>query len=221
MSQSLSTPVSQPLFSPVFRAAAQFISYLFHPLFIPLFVAGILLFLHPINSLVLPGPFRFRMMAMVFINTVLFPGLIVGLLAKLGFLKSVQMSTQKERIIPLTAGLLFYFWAFYVSRNVEGIPLGLYHWLFGVFLCSSAAMFINIFRKVSLHAIGAGGFVGFFGWQQVVDPHWPAGLLVPGLLVAGIIGTARLMRGVHEPTDVYVGYLAGIACQIAAGLIVG
>ena len=97
-------------FSPVLRIGAQIISYVAHPLFIPIYMTWVLMFQHPINKLLLPPEIRVRILAMVFINTVLFPALIVLLLKKLDFVKSIYMETTKERIIPLTAGIIFYFW---------------------------------------------------------------------------------------------------------------
>lgn len=206
-------------FSKPLRILAQAISWVAHPLFIPAMIAGVLLFLHPINQLMVPYEIRIRIMAMISINTVLFPGLLAFLLYRLGFMKSIYMESQKDRIIPLVVGIMFYFWAFYVSRNLEAIPRQLQQWLLGVFLCSCAAMFTNIFKKVSLHGIGMGGVIAFCAWQQATDRHWPHFLLIPAMLLGGIVGTARLIRGVHEPSEVYAGYLAGAICQVAAGIV--
>ena len=156
---------------------------------------------------------------MVFINTILFPGLVMFLLYRLGFLKSLFMETMKDRIIPLNAAIFFYFWAYYVGRNLDAIPASLQQWLLGVFLGSCVAMFINIWKKISLHAIGMGGLVSFCAWQQATDQHWPMFVLIPSMIIAGLVGTARLIRETHEPSDVYAGYLAGIICQVVAGIV--
>lgn len=158
-------------------------------------------------------------MAMVMINTVLFPAVLVFLLWRLKFLKNIYMETTKERIIPLVVSLLFYFWAFYVGRNLEVIPHSLQQWLLGVFLCSCAAMFINIWTKVSLHGIALGGLIGFCAWQQATDLQWPFYILIPAVLLAGVVGTARLIRGAHKPSELYIGYFAGILCQVIAGWV--
>lgn len=213
MDQTIAVTDPKPL-----KALAELVSWIAHPLFIPAIIAGVLLFLHPINQLVIPFESRTRIMAMVVINTVLFPGLLVFLLHRLGFLPSIYMNTMRERIIPLTVSLLFYFWAYYVSRNIEAIPVSLQQWLLGVFLSSCAAMFTNIWKKISLHTIAIGGLVTFCAWQQGTDQHWPGFMLIPFLLIAGLVGTARLIRQAHEPSDIYAGYLAGFICQVAAGI---
>ncbi|MES2645713.1 MAG: hypothetical protein V4717_02470 [Bacteroidota bacterium] len=219
MAEVLQAPnVPNIVFSRSLRFFAQVVSWIAHPLFIPAIITGVLLFLHPINQLMIPYESRIRIMAMVFINTILFPGLLVFLLFRLGFLKSMYMETMKERIIPLTVNLMFYFWAWYVSRNIEAIPVALQQWLLGVFLCSCAAMFTNIWKKISLHTIGIGGMITFCAWQQATDQHWPFFILIPAVIIAGLVGTARLIRNAHEPSEIYAGYLAGFICQVAAGI---
>jgi hypothetical protein len=219
MEQTVSIAAPTPLFARPLRVIAQVVSYLVHPLFIPAYMAAALLFWHPIIKLLLPHEIRIRIMAMVLINTVLFPGLIVFLLYRLRFINNLYMETMKERIIPLTAGLIFYFWAYYVGRNLDVVPPALQQWLLGVFLCSCAAMFTNIFKKISLHSLAIGGVVSFCGWQMVTDRHWPGSWLIIALLLAGLVGTARLIRQAHEPSDIYAGYLAALICQVAAGLV--
>lgn len=158
---------------------------------------------------------------MVLVNTILFPVLITVLLWRLGFTKSLQLETQRERIFPLVINIIFYFWAWNVSRNLDAVPLPLVQWLLGIFLCASAAMFTNIYMKVSLHTIAMGGLLAFSFLMTLTDPFFPAWILPATLLIAGITGTSRLLRQAHLPGEVYGGYLAGIICQVAAWFIAG
>lgn len=221
MEQAMDTSTQTVQFGKALRGAASLISYLLHPLFVPALVAVLLLFVHPIYTLLEPHDVRVRLMAMVAINTILFPGLIAFLLYKLGFMKSLQMETQRERIIPLAGAILFYFWAFYVSRNLDSVPPALKQWLLGVFLASCFANFINIWKKISLHSMGMGGLMAFCAWQQATDPYWDPQYLLWALLLGGLVGTARLIKNAHTNSELYLGYLGGIACQVAAGIITG
>lgn len=214
--------ISAPaLHAPWLRGIAQFFSFLFHPVFIPGAMAAWLLMGHPMFTLLLDEAVRVRLLAMVLLNTILFPVLIAFLLWRLGFTRSMQMETQRERIYPLIINIIFYFWAWNVSRNLENIPLPLVQWLLGVFLCSSAAMFTNIFMKISLHTIGMGGLIMFGILMMLTDPFWPGWMLSFILVIAGLTGTARLLREAHAPGEVYAGYLAGAICQLAGWYIAG
>lgn len=201
------------------RSLAQVVSYLFHPLFVPIIVVWMLLYLHPINYLLTDGGIRVRLMAMTFINTVLLPGFVVFLLWRLKFIPNMYLENRRDRIIPLNVVLIFYFWAFYIGRNLEAIPPAMQQWLLGVFIASCAAMFTNIFFKISLHTIAAGGALLFFVLQARADLHWPLGWLAPVVVLAGLVGTARLLRSAHAPGEIYAGYLAGAISQAAAAFI--
>ncbi|MCU0387288.1 MAG: hypothetical protein MUE71_01620 [Chitinophagaceae bacterium] len=209
------------LHAPIWRRTAQVISYLLHPLFVPAMVAGIILLRHPLYTLLLDEPARFRLFVMVLINTILFPALIAFLLWRLGFTRGLQLETQRERIFPLVANIIFYFWAWNVARNLDNVPVPLVQWLMGIFLCSSAAMFMNIFMKISLHTIGMGGLVAFSFLMMANDPFWPSGILSAALILAGLTGTARLLREAHNPSEVYAGYFAGALCVVAGWFIAG
>jgi len=207
------------LHSPYFRGLAQLISFLLHPLFVPAWVAAFILFNHPFYTLLLDEPIRIRILAMVLLNTVLFPALIAFLLWRLGFTKGLLLETRRERIFPLVANIIFYFWAWNVARNLENIPLPLIQWLMGIFLCSSAAMFMNIFMKISLHTLGMGGLLAFMVIMMINDPFWPAWTLSLSCVLAGAAGTARLIREAHSPGEVYAGYMAGAICVTAASFM--
>lgn len=190
-----------------------------HPLFLPAVVAWLILFQHPVLSLLIDDGQRIRLLVMTGINTILFPAVIMLLLWRLGFLKNMYMQTQRERIIPLSVAVIFFFWAWYVSRNLDFAPKALQQWLLGVFLASCAANFTNIFIKLSLHTLAWGGLLGFFLYMSFLDTYWPSGWLIPALLLAGVAGTARLLKNAHQPAEIYAGYLAGLLCQLAAGWI--
>src|SRR5690606_23296470 len=91
-------PIQRPL---IVRIFAHFISYVFHPLFIPVYMAGYLLFVHPLLFAGFSDSAKFRLLATIVVNLTLLPAVTVFLCRRLGFISSVQMDTQKERIIPL------------------------------------------------------------------------------------------------------------------------
>ena len=75
------------------------------------------------------------------------------------------------------------------------------------------AILINLKWKVSIHMIGIGGIVGmFFGMSTflLIDLRMP---ILIALVVAGIIGTARLSMGAHRPSQLYLGFLVGFCCE--------
>ncbi len=202
------------------RIVAKFLSYLFHPLFIPLYITLVLLWLHPINSLLLDQKRRVLLTAAVFMSTAFFPAVSVFLLWRLQFVDNIYLRQQKERIIPFVISMFFYFWIYYVSRNLDYFPQSLRMFLLGVFLSSASALFANIYTKISMHGIAVGGLAGFAVLQQFTDVHWLPLWTHIAIIIAGVVCTARLILSAHKPVDIYSGFFTGVLCQVAAWLIV-
>ncbi|RZK40423.1 MAG: hypothetical protein EOO61_06490 [Hymenobacter sp.] len=207
----------QPL---ILRIAAKVVSYVFHPLFIPIYVTLVVLWLHPLNALVLGYRQRVLMTVAIFMSTAFFPAIAIFLMWRLKFIENIYIRQQKERIIPYVVTMFFYFWIYYVSRNLEFFPQDLRQFLMGVFLSAASALFANIYTKISMHGIAVGGIAGFAILQQLDDTHWLPLWTHIGILIAGTVCTARLILEEHKPVDVYAGFFTGFLCQVVAYLIV-
>jgi len=190
-----------------------FISFLFHPVFVTLYVMAFLIYLHPSAFAGFSPEERRRVLVVVGLNAVFYPILTVLLLKALGFIGSVQLHEQKDRIIPLIASGIFYFWTFTVFREQQGYPELIRVFFLGIFLASSLALLLNIFLKVSLHAIGMGGWVGFFlliAREGSMLMTWPLALV---LLITGLVLSVRLFVSAHRPVEILFGFLAGALTQ--------
>lgn len=207
----------QPL---ALRIAAKVFSYVFHPLFIPIYVTLAVLWLHPLNALLLGYRQRVLMTVAIFMSTAFFPGIAIFLLWRLKFIENMYMRQQKERIIPYVVTMFFYFWIYYVSRNIVFFPQDLRQFLMGVFLSAASALFANIYTKISMHGIAVGGLVSFAILQQMSDTHWLSIWTHTAILVAGVVCTSRLILNEHKPVDIYAGFFTGILCQVVAYIIV-
>lgn len=201
---------------PAIRLLAKIFSYLFHPLFIATYITALLLWLEPVNKLLISNSDKPRMLAMVILYTIVFPAFSVFLLWRLQFIKSIYLDTQKERIIPLVTSMFFFFWIYYVSRNLEYFPLSLKNLFLGIFLSSAATLLINAFNKVSMHGIAMGGLVSFCLIQQFTDIYWNPYWSIIAFITAGIVCTSRLILRAHKSAEVYIGVFTGAACQLVA-----
>ena len=195
---------------------AKIISVLFHPLFVPIYFVWFLLYIHPLAFIGFSAMQKFQTLIIVCINLTIFPLVSVLLLKALGFIESIFLKTQKDRIIPYIACGIFFFWAFTVFKEQTKYPIILVVFILGIFLASSAALIANIYFKVSMHAIGMGGLLGIFAvlfYNNNLSMAWPLALV---LIISGMVCTARLLLNTHTPKDIYAGLLIGIATQIAA-----
>lgn len=206
-------PIAQPR---ALKMAASFFSYVFHPLFISVYVAAYLIYLYPYSFSVFDPQQKFVRLLSVFVITVFFPAITVFLLWRLKFADSIYLRTQKERIIPYVASIIYFFWAFYVTRNLEGTPVIMVSFFLGTFLCTSAALMTNNYFKISMHALAVGGAASFLIILGVISGQ-PIGIAIAtATIVTGIVCTSRLIISDHHPFEIYSGLTLGVLSQLVA-----
>lgn len=215
--ENTSTEKTQKDQPKILRFLAIIVSYIFHPVFMPTLMAIILYKLAPTSFSGVTdsniGMIFFRIAYL----TAFYSILTVLLLKGLGFIENIQLKTARERTVPLMATMIFYFWAYWVFKNINA-PFILRVLLLGSFWGIILVFLINIFVKISLHTAAAGGMLGILIVLMLISP---VNMVLPFfviLLIAGIIGTARMILGSHNNFEIWIGYLVGIIVQLAAYL---
>ena len=196
---------------------AHFFSFIFHPLFIPVIGTWFLAFVQPGFFTGISRQEKLLIVIRVGYNTIFYPALTVLLLKALGFIKSIFLKTQKERIVPYIATNIFYFWMFLVFKNQPGVPPILTSFIFGAFLASSAALIANIYFKISMHALGVGALCGlvliitFSGFSYAIFLT-----VMLTFIITGLVSSSRMIVSNHKPFDIYSGIVISILCQLIA-----
>ncbi len=206
-------------YSAALRVLAMVASYVFHPVFMPAVMTVALFHLAPVSFAgYTPKAFFAILLLPVIVNTLFFPLIGVLLCKGVGFIESIHLKTTKDRIIPLLISMIFYFWAFHVFRNTTDfyVPHILQVLLLGSFWGVITVFMINIFVKVSMHTAAAGSMLGILLILMFTSP---VNMVLPfflALIIAGIIGTARMILQAHYKAEIWLGYLAGILVQLCA-----
>lgn len=197
------------------RLPAHIISFIFHPIFIPTWIMAFFVFRHPYAFAGVNANLKlFRFLSVIFLTAFL-PSFSIFLMKQLGFIQSIFLRTQKDRIIPYIVSMVFYFWAWYVSKNIHDDP-SLTAMLLATFLGCIAGMMANIYFKISMHGIAVGALVTLFIWLSF-NPTVSMGIyLAVAIFITGLVCTARLIVSDHSPFEVYAGLFAGIICQLIA-----
>jgi hypothetical protein len=204
---------------PLLKWPANFFSYIFHPAFVPVYVIAFLVYFHPSYFSGFSERNKLQTVIISCINLVAFPLLTVLLLKALGFIDSIFLRTRKDRIIPYMACGIFFFWAYTVFKKQEIYPSIMPIFILGVFLAASAALIANIYFKISMHAIGMGGWLGIFfviAKENSMLMTWPISV---ALLITGVVCTARLLVSNHTQRDIYVGLIVGFLAQVIAAFV--
>ncbi len=215
------------------RTLAHVISILFHPLLMPTYMMALLLLVNPylfgVNSI--SEEAGKMLLLRIFISTFFIPGTAIVLLRLLGMIDSLEMRDKSERIGPYIITGVFYLWIFYNFLNNSLIPTAYTTFLLGAVIALFVSFFLNIFRKISAHAVGMGGLAGMviitmllFSYDTfTLQAPWIGAyelnmniVLMLVLVIAGLVGTSRLLLQAHEPVDLYGGYFVGFITQFIA-----
>lgn len=205
--------------SPLIKWPAILLSYVFHPVFIPLYAVLFLVYVHPSYFSGFADANKLRTIFILIQNAVFYPLFCIVLLKGVGFIDSLFLRTKKDRIIPYIACGIFFFWTFLVFKQQNVYPRILPSFMLGVFLASSAALIANIYFKISMHAIGLGGWLGLFlviANTNTMLMTWPIAAV---LLITGLVCTARLIVSDHTVKEIYTGLFLGLLAQFVAAYV--
>ena len=189
---------------------AKIISIVFHPLLIPTYALLVLINTKTHFTLVLPENFRYITVGFVFFSSFVLPALVMLILLKMGKIKSLEMDTRQERVLPLFIVSIFFYLTYYLLK--QGSHLALFNiFMLGATLLVIISMLVNYITKISIHMVALGGMFGTFAGFAIAF-HVELNLIIYCiLLVAGITGFARLRLNAHTPAQVYSGFgLGGI-----------
>lgn len=203
------------------RFLAHFFSFVFHPIFIPTFVGFFLIFVHPYLFAGYDHKMKVLKLLSVVVTTAFMPAFTVFLLKQLGFIDSIYLRSQKDRIIPITICMIFYFSIYYVSKKDAEIPLPFTQFLLAVFINSIIAQMANIKFKISLHGLAVGAVFSFFILMALHSGLAMGFYTSLAILVTGAVCTSRLILNEHAPFEVYMGLFGGILSVIVAYWFVG
>jgi hypothetical protein len=202
-------------FHPAIRIAARVISVIFHPLFIPVYISWFLIFINPLFPAINTGDKWILLLRFVVMYTV-FPLITVLLTKALGFVQSIYLKTQKDRIIPYIVCGIYYFWMWYVLKTQPEFPRYFVMLRLSIFIASFVGLIANSFMKVSMHTISVGVMITFIlllAFLTDVNYGFYIGI---AFLLAGAVSTARLINNDHYPIEVYAGLVIGIVSQLVA-----
>lgn len=217
------------------KTLARLLSLLFHPLLVLTYALLLLMLINPYAFSVRSVADKRAMMLLlsVFTTSFMLPAFGVALMKPLGLIKTWQMEDKMERTGPYILAGVFYLWLYKNLLSTGQAPDLFATCTLGATIALFLTFFINIFTKISAHAVGMGGLVAMF---LLAMKTWGDGMfdlpalggvlqlslnvvLATVIIIAGLVGTARLALGAHESRDLYRGYAVGIAAVLFASMV--
>jgi hypothetical protein len=201
----------------LFRVLSLIVSFIFHPLLMPTLVFGIIFYFCPIAFNV-SYEYKGRLLWMIFTTTFIFPFLstfVLFYVIKKSFsITDMFMEDKKERFYPFLFTGLFYCAVTYlfVTKNFDGIIVVI---MGGISLSVLLAAIITYFWKISAHAVG---ICGVLGYCLIVSFYYPYELMLYPIggviLFTGFLLSARLYLNSHTPSQVFSGALLGLVVSV-------
>lgn len=178
------------------------------PFYLP--VLG-LIFLFTFSYLsIFPTMYKLLMVLLFYLFSVLLPTYLIHVYSKYEGWTTKQLINRERRMVPYVISILCYFLGFYLltlMNTPDFINVIFVVAIIIQVLCAA----VNRWWKISIHSAGIGGVTGMVVAFSVIlsfDPTWWLCML---LLIAGLVGTARMVLRQHSLAQIVCGYLIGLA----------
>lgn len=191
--------------------AARIMSMLFTPFYLPL-VGLVALFLFSYMSL-LPLAYKLPMLLMVYISTILMPSLLIHLYRKFQGWTSKELGRKERRVVPYLISILCYFGCFFLMEY-RNTPRVISIILVAALVIQMVCALINVWWKISTHTAAIGGVAGGLVVYSITFSFNPIWWLAFVILLAGMVGTARMILRQHTLAQVVTGFLVGVVCAL-------
>ena len=189
------------------KSISHVISTVFQPLLMPTY-GVMLLFMYTYFGIAYSNRF-WHIVTPVMIFSFIIPGILIYLLLRIGLISDLSLKVRKERFYPYFITLLSYS-AMVVFYYKAQMPVWFLMMMAGSIVIMIIAILITLVWKISAHMFGVGGLVG--GVMSVCyyvehsNPYW---LFIGLFILAGSVGTSRLILKRHTIAQVIAGFLLG------------
>lgn len=190
---------------------ARIMSMIFTPFYLPI-VGLIALFIFSYMSL-LPMMYKLVMLAMVYLLTVVAPSLLIHLYRLCQGWTSHELGRKERRLVPYIISIVCYFACFF-WMEYRNTPRVISIIVVVALSIQMVCALINIWWKISTHTAAIGGVAGGLISYSIAFSFNPLWWLCFVLILAGAVGTARMILRQHSLSQVVTGFLVGAACAI-------
>lgn len=190
-------------------------SVLFHPLLMCTYGCLLLFFgIHDtIYDYLTAFETKWRISLIVFMFSFLFPVVNIFILYKLKRIPSIILSERRDRTFPYIMTAVFYFGLFYLMMDVN-IWNTIKFSVAGAGLVILLTAIVNLKFKISAHMVGIGGLLGVLMSISHLIQFDMTFFYIGVILLAGLLGVARLILEEHKPYQIYSGFLLGLGAQL-------
>ncbi len=191
--------------------AAKTLSTIFSPFYTPIWVLlGLFLFSY---LKMLPFSYKLFILSMVYIFTILIPRACISMFKHINRQTNIQLSSREHRHLPYILTLISYTVCFILMTRFN-VPMFFKGIVMAALVAQIICVMVNAWWKISTHMVGIGGLTGAllaFSSLFYFNPVIPACVLI---IIAGALGTSRIILRQHSVSQVAVGFFVGLVCSM-------
>ena len=189
---------------------ARITSIVFTPFSIP-FLAFLVLFLFSYLR-IMQILYKGIVLGIVYCFTILTPTITIFLFRKINGFARQELSERKKRYVPILLTIISYVFCLLMMRKLN-IPWYMTGIIFVSLVISIICILVNLKWKLSEHMAGMGGIIGGLVSFSALFSYNPVVWLCLFILIAGILGSARIVLGHHTLGEVLSGFVVGLVCS--------
>ena len=191
--------------------AAKAVSVIFTPFSIP-FVAFLILFVFSYLR-IMPLQYKLIVLGVVYCFTILMPTLTIFLFRKINGFGPGDLAERKRRYVPFILTITSYIFCLLMMHRLN-IPWYMTGIIFAALIMMIICVIVNLKWKLSEHMAGAGAIIGGLVAFSALFGYNPVGWLCIFILIAGVLGTARIILQHHTLGEVMGGFAGGLICSL-------
>ena len=204
-------PQPQMLTTRIEERVSKVVSWVFNPFSIP-FLAFLILLLFSYLRM-LPITYKLIILGIVYTFTILTPSLAIYVYCRLNRLSMKDLTKRHHRYAPFLLTILSYVCCLLLMRKMN-IPWYMSGIILAALLMQVICICLNLVWKLSEHMAGAGAIVGGLVAFSALYGYNPIWWLCLFILIAGILGSARISLGHHTVDEVIGGFAIGLLCTL-------
>lgn len=188
---------------------ARVLSVIFTPFYLPI-VGLVILFVFS-NMSEYPTMAKAIILAIVYVFTILLPTIFIHLYRRYHGWTLIELGVRERRMMPYIISIVCYFTCYYIMI-IKNVPYFIAIIVLTALVIQILCAMINVWWKVSTHMAAIGGVAGAlmgFALDFLFNPMW---WLCIVLIIAGMVGTSRMILRQHSLWQVVAGFLSGTAC---------
>ena len=190
---------------------ARVISAIFTPFSIP-FLAFLILFLFSYLR-IMPIQYKLIVLGVVYCFTILMPTLTIFLFRKINGFSPEDLGERKRRFMPFLLTITSYVFGLVMMHRLN-IPWYMTGIILAALIMMVICIVVNLKWKLSEHMAGVGAIVGGLVSFSALFGYNPVWWLCLFILIAGVLGTARIILQHHTLGEVLVGFAVGLICSL-------